>query len=395
MKRGQAAGAAVLLAIIAGLIIMFIILVNPSDRAELLDLDEDDDTDTSDDEIDEANVEENLLTENPGRIDYLSQREIEHSLPVVNIYTRTDSKVVAEKNSIYAKKSLFSEEIGRFTFPVTDLEHAENLLLAFEVKDIAGNLKISLNGEEVYNGLPAVGNIPPINLPQHLLQEANELAFMLSSPGIAFWSTNKASLSKVKVVGDITDISAQSSSNIFLVSETEKSNLEKVVLRFQPACKFTEVGPLIITVNGRELYNAVPDCDLEMIPIEFSPDLVHIGENELVFRATKGTYVLSHVQIKSELEEVDFPTYYFDLSEEDYQDLQSDDLRLRLSLEFVDVVSSKYGDVVFNGHLLHFDTKEVSLTIDLGEDIERGSNSLKLKPRKTLEVRELKVDLVE
>ena len=36
-KRGQAAAAAVLLAIIAGLMIMFVILVSPDERAAILD----------------------------------------------------------------------------------------------------------------------------------------------------------------------------------------------------------------------------------------------------------------------------------------------------------------------------------------------------------------------
>ena len=65
------------------------------------------------------------------------------------------------------------------------------------------------------------------------------------------------------------------------------------------------------------------------------------------------------------------------------------------TINFVDVIDSKKGDLLFNGHLTSFDTKEVEYILDLSEDLVRGNNALKIKPRKTLEVRELKIDLVE
>ena len=126
MKRGQAAGAAVLVAIIAVLLIGFIILVSPKERAELLD--EDTSSDTVDDTNERGVV---LLRESPGRVDYLPQKDIEHPLPVVNVYTLKESKVIAEKNNALARKSLFSEEQATFTFPVKSLDDADNFLLAF------------------------------------------------------------------------------------------------------------------------------------------------------------------------------------------------------------------------------------------------------------------------
>jgi len=151
---------------------------------------------------------------------------------------------------------------------------------------------------------------------------------------------------------------------------------------------------LDIHINGVEVYSAIPDCDLSMVPIEFSSDMVYQGENEITFRTDKGTYVLSHVLVESELKEVEYPTYYFDLSLEQHEDVMDESRRLRLQMDFVDVVVSKYGDVVFNGHVKHFDTKEVTYTIDLTDDAVRGSNSIKIRPKKTLEVREIRVDLV-
>src|SRR3989344_2166636 len=314
-KRGQssAAGAAVLIAIIAALIVGFVILIPPQERAKLLD-EPSTTTPTS------PGAAQNLLMESPGRIDYLAQKEIEHPLPVINIYTKTEAKVLGEQN---------------------------------------------------------------------------EVVFTVSSPGLAFWRTNELSLQNVKIVADVTSVEAQASKNIFLLSEVEKKNLEKVTLKFQPGCDLDEVGRLTVLVNGKVVYAAVPDCDVALVPIEISPGALNQGENEIIFKTEQGTYLLTHIVIESELKEVDFPTYYFDLTYEEYSDVVDEDKRVRITLEFVDVVARKFGDLEFNGHTKYFDTKEVSYILDVSDDVVQGANALKIKPRKTLEVRQLKIDLVK
>ena len=396
-KRGQAAGAAVLLVIIAGLLIGFVILLPPSERAELLDEDYGavDSTTTDDTDLDDAVIEKNLLTVSPGRVDFLGHKEIEHPLPVVNIYTKTESKIIAEKNIVYAKKGAFSGEPSKFKFVVPDLENSDNLLLSFKVNEVKGEVVITLNGEELFKSEVQDGDSFIVNIPANLVKEENEMLFSASSIGVALWATNMIDLESVQVVADVTSVEAQSSKNIFLVSETEKKNLEKVILKFKPDCQFTEVGKLQVLINGNEVYFAVPDCELSLVPIEFSPELVYQGENEIVFRTNKGTYVLSHVLIESKLKEVEYPTYYFELSYEQYQNVINDELRLRLEMDFVDVVTSKFGELVFNGHVKGFDTKEVSFAMDLSDDLVQGNNALKVKPKKTLDVREIKIDLVK
>ncbi len=394
-KRGQAAaGAAVLLVIIAGLLVGFVILLPPGERAELLDENLDEDEPTTE-EIEEAVTETNLLTVSPGRIDYLGQKEIEHPLPVVNIYTKTDSKVLAEKNVAYAKKGAFTEEQSTFKFIVPDLKNTENFLLSFKSKTVKGKVVITLNGEELYNSEVLDEDALFVNIPKNQLQENNVMVFSASSIGAAFWATNEISLENIQVVADVTSVEAQSSKNIFLVSETEKRNMEKAILKFKPECELIEVGKLQILINGNEIYSGVPDCELSLIPLEFSPALVYQGENEIIFRTNEGTYILSHIVVESQLKKLEYPTYYFELSYEQYQDVLNDKLRLRLDVDFVDVVTSKYGELIFNGHIKNFDTKEVSFTTDLSEDIVQGNNALKIKPKKTLDVREVKVDLVK
>jgi len=394
-KRGQAAaGAAVLIAIIAGLLIMFVILIPPQERAELLG--ETDSSSSGSKTVGLGQAEKNLLTENPGRIDYLAQKQIEHPLPITHIYTQTESKILAEKKIAYAKKGIFSEETTDFSFSIPDLANTVNLLLNLRVVNInEGKLIITLNEEIIYSAYVDPGTPVTLSLPQNLLAGNNLLNFAVSSPGIAFWKTFEVSLEDVMVVADVTSVSAQSSKNIFLISETEIENLDRVLLKFQPECKTGEVGKLTIKVNSNQIYQGIPDCDIAMVPIEFSFNNLYQGENEITFHTEKGNYFLSHMMVESKLKDVDFPTYYFELSHEEYLDVQDEEKRVRLNLDFVDVVVRKRGDLVVNGHVYHFDTKEVSYLVDISDDVVKGLNALKIRPKKTLEIRELRADLIK
>ncbi|PIN73413.1 hypothetical protein COV20_04255 [Candidatus Woesearchaeota archaeon CG10_big_fil_rev_8_21_14_0_10_45_16] len=397
-KRGQqgaAAGAAVLLLIIAGLMVLFIILLPPQERAELLDQNYTSGTSSGTRSSTVDKSVEVLLETSPGRIDYLAQREIEHPLPVVNIFTTTESKILAEKSVVSVKRAVFTDQTSEFRFPVADLPNTDDVLLSFNVESLVGELFVTLNGQELFRGSATGGAVEPIRVPKNMLTEDNTVVFSVSSPGLAFWRTNEAILQNVKVVGDVQNLDAQVSRNVFLVSETEKDNLEKVTLKFQPDCQYGQVGLLTVTVNGNEIYKAIPDCGLETVPIEFSSEIVNKGENRITFRAESGTYLLSHVVAESKLREVDFPTFYFEISHEDYLDVTSDRRRVRLRLDFVDVTADKEADVLVNGHINQFDTKEVSYTMDISDDIVRGNNAIKIKPKRTMEVRELKIELLK
>ncbi len=399
-KRGEAppsAGpAAVLVAIIAAMLLVFIIVIPPEDRVDVLNEESSSSNrNGNQDDIEDEPVRENLLLEEPGRIDFLAQTFIEHPLPVVNVFTSTQSEVLAERNVATIKKSLFSEQGATLGFEVKDVRNTDDALLGFTARDANAALMIYVNEEEVYNAQVVNGESYVVNLPANLLQSGNEIVFKTTSPGLAFWRTNGVELDNIKVIAEVTSTEAQVSKSTFIVSETEKTNLEEVVLRFQPECQFGEAGKLRVEINRREIYNAFPDCDVLMVPIEFPIDAVREGENEVVFSTDKGRYILSRIIVESELKEVDFPTYYFELSEEDYQDVRDGDRRLRLSMDFVDVVERKRGEVFLNGRATNFDTKEAEFVDDLSDDIVRGNNALKISPRKTLEIREVRIDLVD
>ena len=390
-KSAQAeVGAAFLLAVIAGAIIIFIVLMSPAERAELLG----EKTSTTSSGITTTKTVLNLLTVSPGRIDFISQREIEHPLPAVNIFTRTEALSLAEKGRIYVKHSLFSEENSILRFTVEDLNQIKNVLLSLQPKNVEGNLIITLNGEEIFNS-PLEEDFAPLSISSSQLLAQNELIFSVSSPGGAFWNTNEALLENVMIVGDLTSTENQEALQRFLISETEKENLEQITLRFQPVCTYGAVGRLVIMLNGREIYSSIPDCDIAFVPLEIVPEQIMSGENQLVFRSERGEYFISHILIRSELTDIEYPVYYFELSEDNYDKVNSNDYKLQIQASFVETTSIKKGEFVFNGHVKNFETKKLTYAVDMSEDIVAGTNSLQLRPLRTLEIRELKVDLVE
>jgi len=388
-KRGQAAGAAVLLAIIAGLLIMFIVLIPPQDRADLLGEQSSSSTSSS------SGTVSNYLSAYPGKIDHLAKTEIEHNIPAVTIHTDVESKVLAEKNIAYAKRGVFSNEPSTLRFSVLDLANTQNLYLNFRVKSVSENLIISVNGEEVYHGEAFAEDSLTVTIPKNILTMDNEVIFSASSPKFVFWATNEISLEDIKVVADATNLEAQTAKVTFLVSKEEKNNLDKAVLKFQPDCNYGEVGRLHVSLNGEEVYSGYPDCDLAMVPIDISPTKLYAEGNELIFKVEKGTYFLSHVVVESKLKAIDYPTYYFELTEEKYQNLQDNNYKVRLRLNFVDAEERKYGDLVINGHVIPFDTQSASYQVDITRDAVRGANAVKIKPGKTIEVREIRVDLIK
>lgn len=391
-KAEAAAGAAVLVAVIAGLLIMFIVLAPPEERAKLLG---ETSTGTGTGTTATGDIVTNFLKVSPGRIDYFPKDKIEHPLPVVNIQTKVESKVLTEKNLAYSKKAVFSEETADFKFPIDNLDNIDNVFLNFRVKSLQGRLIITLNGDKIYNSEAKGGQDLTISLPKASLEEMNEIVFSLSSIGAAFWATNEATLEEIQIVGDIINKEAQSAKSTFIISKTEKDNLEKVTLKFKPDCLYGQAGKLAISLNENEIYNAVPNCDLSIVPLEISPEKIVLGENEITFKTEKGAYILSNLILSSKLKEMDFPTYYFDLSNEQYEDIQADKFKLRIKMEFVDSTEWKNGELIFNGHHKSFETKKINVVWDLSEDIVQGSNAIKIKPKKTIEVRELRADLIE
>ena len=386
-KAQAAAAAAVLVAIIGAALVSYVVLVSPEERAKLLDEDFEDSDSTS-------GSSDTLLREYPGNIEFLSVDEIDHSIASIHIYTETNSEVLTERSSLQMKRTVFSSEDGLVSFSVDDANLVDDVLMNFRVTEASGTLTVSFNGEDLLEQEVVVGDSVTIDLPSELLELENELKFSVSSPGAAFWKSNMVNLESVKLVADVTDISHREATGIFSISDTEAENLETAVFSFQPDCSSDVEGTLTITLNNEySLYSATPDCRVQMGDVELDPSMLFVGQNTLHFYTEEGDYVLHNLEVESVLERVEYSTYYFQLTYEEEQSLISDDSTVEVTLEFSDDSETKTGYVSINGYKRHCDPTGSSYSFDISDYAVNGNNAISIQPSRTIEVRELTVEL--
>jgi len=368
------------------------ILFLPADVREDI-LDDDDNGDNGDAES--ITGRKVLLSETPGVLEDLDVLEYEHPLPSINLFTTTGAEVIKKVNSLYIKNSVFDKKFEEVDFSVDNLGEVGNFLLSFSAKKYKGRLIVLLNDNEIMNTVLEKKNVEPIELEKDDLEAKNVLEFKVSEVGWKFWSVNEYILEDVLITADVTDLSEQESKNIFIISATEKHNLEKVRLKFFPDCVPGQVGTLDVLINGREVFSAVPDCGA-LRPIELAPDILESGENNVVFRTKKGRYLIDQVSVDTELEQISFPTYFFDIEDDEFSDILDEEIEVNMTLRFVDDIEKKQGEVYINGKTTSFSTRDALWSKDITDYVYDGSNGIKIEPDdSTLEIIELKVELIE
>jgi hypothetical protein len=394
-RKGEAApsasAAGALIAIIAALIVLYILFVPPAEREKILEGTGGDYV-TSEEEGGNTTLFE---LKEPRMFLPETEKKFERIFPSVTLYITEEGNVLKKVDSVYARKSLFSEDIGNIDFKVDDKEHTKNILLNFAIKEGKGRLTVRINGNTVFDKEAAAGNIEPIKLDDYVKEGINTVLFSVSSPGALFWATNKYSLEEVSVTADLLRTEAQESTVKFILTKAEKENIEKVMLRFFPSCTLGTVGKLDISLNGLSVYSSVPDCGTPSVPAEFSPNYLVSGENTLKFSTTKGRYLLEQIKLSADMKKVEMPVYYFQLTSEQIGKIADEDANVTLSMKFVDDVETKNTDIRLNGKLILVNQKEMTFSKNINDFVEKGNNALKLEPIDALEVVEMKVVLAE
>jgi hypothetical protein len=392
-KKAQAsgAGAAILVAIITALIVIYILFLPPAEREALL---EGNHTGNEGGSSSVINGNLTIFTESPGRLDYLSQKSVEHTLPSVNLYTKTKAIELESMQSVYVKNAWFDKSTFNITFPIEDFENTDNIQMVFNVKKASGMLNLKLNGYDIYNNEITSVNIEPITLQKSLLKDRNTIDISVSGVGWKFWRTNEYILENIKMTGSYTDKSNQESSVVFQVSEAEKNNLDRVYVKFFPECDIKKVDKLEISLNNNQLFSSVPDCGMQR-SLEISPHYLLSDENTLTFRTTEGQYLIDNLAVKSDLKEQIFPTYYFELNKTLLKDITDNKINSMLYLLFVDDVEKKQAELTINTHKAGIDTSDREYSLNINSYVREGNNVIQIKPKKTLDVVEMKLVLEE
>jgi hypothetical protein len=395
-KRGEVpetgAQTATFIGILIAIIIFYILFLPPSERDKLLN----EKTDEHGNSIVNEGENVTLLAEKIGRLDYLKMDEYEHKIPSFTLYRTTNSDVLKKFNPFYVKNGWFDKKSYNATFTLEQIEETSNVLLSFIATKYIGMLSIYLNGNNIYEGELSGSNVEPITLDKSMLAKENSLSFSVSGVGFRFWTTNEYAIQNIQLTGDITDISRQESKNIFYATEAEVVNLEKTTMEYNPECNLNEVGVLDIAVNGRNVFNGVPDCGI-LNTIEFSPDYIYSGSNKVVFKTAKGSYLIDQITVNTKLKEKITPVYYFDVNASVYKSLQKGNLSAYLKIDFVDDGTSKKLDISVNGGKIEkrIDQTKPYYERDISSRLEEGNNYIELIPKSVLNIVELRVEIFE
>ena len=400
MRNAQSGvNAAVLVAIIAGLIILYIIFLPEAERESLLE-NKSISKSGSSKSIDDEDI---LLREFPGRLDDV-EGVIDKTIPNIFLFETTNAKEIEKINPLVVRNGLFDKKDRTVSFGIDDLENTDNVILSFKAGKHEGILTINLNNEIIYENDIESETVSPIELSKGMLDDSNSLEFSVSSVGFRFWKTNEYSLEDIKIIGDITDKSKQESRNVFTLTSTELFNIEKADLRFVPYCKSeAKVGVLDIFVNNREVFSAVPVCeDAYRQPIPLG--ILDEGENRIVFRTNKGSYSVEQIKVEFAEKEARTKVYFFEVNQSIINDITGNidvkddgEINAVLTIEFVDD-RNKRADLNINDRLSTIDTEKKTFTkiLNNGDDpdfIEKGNNFIEVRPRTKLDIVEIRVEL--
>jgi len=392
-KRGQSgSGAAVLVAIIAGLIILYILFLEPAQREELLDESTSDDSGFKDDENDIMLV---LLDEEPGRLDDLRGDVFTIDIPSFNLYKATNAQEIETFNDFSVRNGWFDKKVVEKSFIIDDIENTDDIILNFIAKQHSGVLLIELNENVVYENKITTQNIAPIKLKKKLLnEEENILRFSVAGVGAAFWKTHEYNLENVKIIGDITDISRQKTKNVFTIEPWKYGNLEKVTLRFDPDCIQSRVGILEVSVNNRNVFSGIPDCGM-LNKYDVPTGALDAGVNDVVFSTSEGSYLIDQIKVRLELEELSSPLYWFEIDDDEMENITENKADVNITIEFVDDDEDKELDLNVNGHMRRIDQDESYYTKQINSWVEEGRNYVKLIPRKTVDIVNIKIEMID
>ena len=400
-KKSQSGSkAAILVAIIMAIIILYILFMPPAEREILLY------NQTVNETSGGASTEQNatLLLEHPGLLEYLPKTEYDKSIPSFSLYTQTEGTVIKKQDFVTVKNSWLTTQKYEFTFSVPDMENTGDFILNFNVEKANGDMIVELNGKIIYDKEINGANVA-INLDKADIREQNTLVFSVSSVGIKFWSTNIYELSAVQVIASVTDISKQFSKNIFIVSTTEANNIDKSQLKFNIDCnKNSELEKLEVLINGHSIYSQLPLCG-DRILQDFDQNILLSGENTIEFRTnfakpTTARYDIYNAAVNLKLKQMAYvnQTYYFDISTKRFNNVKNGKKKIYLKILFTDDFERKMADIFVNGApSASIDTTQKNFSKDitgfLPDDlwVKNGNNGIKIVQKTNLNIIDFKV----
>jgi hypothetical protein len=394
-KKGKSeavSSAATLILIIGIILLLYILFLPPTDREDLLNGNSN--SNSNDDDSSSGSIKTILLDKAPGFVENIEAEEYRYNIPAFNLLKSTNSKILVEENSFFIKKSWFSENNKEISFDLLNLDETNNVLLSFNTPKHKGRIIIILNGNEIFNKEISKNYIDPIEINSKFLEKKNDLTIKVMSPDWKFWDSNYYEIDNFILTADVSDSSNLEGFQTFFVPNEESKNLKNARLIFTPICQESKIGKLYVDINENNIYSSVPDCE-SVVSIDFSTDYIKSNNNEISFRTTQGRYLIDTISIKTETSDSTYPTYYFELSNSQYNEIINNNDDINLSVTMLDDDKFKEAYIYINDRRAYIDSKEPNYEKEISSFVIKGTNTLQIRPKQNLEVVNLKVIIFE
>ena len=399
-KRGQQSStsqAAVLVLVIGLLIVAYLILLPKDAREDVLkgeDIDFDDfgngnGDDTTVDKNDEGS--ELLLLRNPGNLVPSGIDDVEKEFASVHLFDRLEVETQNLADRVAASRSLFRNGYEDLEFVIENEENLEKLSLFFNVVNSQGSVEISLNGETVFEGALASGDVP-IQLPVVNIGSRNLLRIMGADVGWAILSKNEVELKDLELIQEFS-LENKAELRTFEVSRAEA--VDKAEMSFFVNCLEIkgDQGVLKIYLNRRNVFFGKVVCDASQVSEDLSEDFFVDGTNFLTFEVDKGNYIVESISLDYEFDEGFQPLYFFTIDEKDFEDVLDEDRKVKLIMRFKDDNSRKRADVQINDDTIFVDVNSGIFEKDITELSKEGENFIKIFAKNEFELIQVEVRL--
>jgi len=373
-----------LIAIIGVIMVMYIIFLPPADRAALLS-----DGNYSGSSYG-SRTNNSLFLAGPGTLDYRKESTTEHPLPNVQLMESRSAVQFEQFNPFVVRSGFFTKQDMKMTFHIDDPSVTKNVVLTFNAPKKAGALRIELNGYVLFEGEPQSSSVGPLEIRKDWLRQENDLRFSVEGVGIRFWSAHQYNIENAKIIGDVTDLSTQESTNTVVIGSAEFDAAEAAYLDYVPNCDTTTAGTLEIFINNRRVSSAIPVCATPNRITLDTQDLMS-GKNTVYFKISQGSYSLEHIKLKLQLRKPIPFLEYFDVTSDDLKAIRNGKKAL-LKITFVNDKTEKYAELRFNDQTSVIRQDGSSFQKDVSKQLQVGQNYIQISPKTTLQV--VKVEVV-
>lgn len=391
-KKGKNEGGAVavILIALAFTMVIYIMFIPPEERQRLLDENITDDDRYLDDDYMEM-IE--LVAESPGLVTPTREAATIHRIPTVNIFLKEEPKIITLAQSLSVSNGLFSESSPKLRFRAEDLDETTNINLFFSVQEADGELRIKLNDNTIYTRVTEPG-VQIVEIAKSYLERNNEIEISVSS---GFFTANRYTLEDVGVKQEFQRVNNEETKT-FTIPAQEKKHLSELTLKYTQICNApmaSQLTRLEIFINDYRAQTSDIRCVTTEEEIELDKDLLVEGSNTITFRLEKGDFSFAQMRLETESRESSRPTYFFSLTEKQYEDIRDKDRELKLHLLLDNNRRLKNARLLINSNEILMQTERNVFDRNLRDYALEGTNFIKIIPINSFNIVGLKVTLEE